>query len=53
VPSEPDLRADGQALRDEQELLIDRIETQRFSHTKRIVGVRSPEIALKCLLIII
>ena len=34
VPSEPDLPADGEAFRDEQELLIDRIETQRMSHTK-------------------
>jgi len=33
VPSEPDL-PDGESLRDEQELLIDRIETQRMSHTK-------------------
>src|SRR5712691_9933678 len=34
VPNEPDLPADGEALRDEQELLIDRIETQRMLHTK-------------------
>jgi hypothetical protein len=33
VPSEPDL-PDGESLRDEQELLIDRIETQRMSHMK-------------------
>jgi hypothetical protein len=50
VSSEPDLPADGEALRDERELLIDRIETQRLSHTKCIAGVGSPEIALKCLL---
>ena len=34
VPNEPDLSADGEALRDEQELLIDRIETQRMLDTK-------------------
>ena len=34
VPNEPDLPADGEALRDEQEPLIDRIGTQRMSRTK-------------------